>query len=90
MSIIELDERPSGDRMTFGIFAVLGAKRVATECCLLCNVIIVITDNRCNMLTLYYEIVGHSQLTNYTVFLQVCERDVYLTVLMILKILQLN
>jgi len=51
MSIIELDERPSGDRMTFGIFAVLGAKRVATECCLLCNVITVITDNSYNMVT---------------------------------------
>jgi len=51
MSIIELDERPSGDRMTFGIFAVLGAKRVATESCLLCNVITVITDNSYNMVT---------------------------------------
>ena len=51
MSIIELDERPSGDRMTFGILAVLGAKRVATECCLLCNEITVITDNSYNMVT---------------------------------------
>ena len=51
MSITELDERPSGDRMTFGIFAVFGAKRVATECCLLYNVITVITDNSYNMVT---------------------------------------